>query len=267
MVIQLSKLESTLKALKRFAKKQGYWPSITKWDDYARSNNYYTQQGLYYHGRKPWEIMRKEMGFAERNRRYTKEECIHALQEASEIYGHTIKRREYAEWRKENQGKPSPAQIALLFHSFNNAKADAGLIPNSVFGKVFTHEEIIDAIRKCSADLGELFSETDYEKWRNGNRNIPTIETIRKRIGSLVEAKRRMGLDSYEAGTQYKYTEERWKIPFMDFLRDVLSSDNYKKWAKENDAPSMRALFDNVSGYTNALKEMLPLYIQDKLSD
>ena len=258
----MSRLDASLTALKKYAEKLGYWPSISEWNAYARENGYYQFQGLHYHTKKSWETLRKEFGFPTKQKKFTKEECIEALQKAAEKYGPAIKRKEYNEWQKKHPNTPTSAQLATVFGSYTNAKIEAGLLPNQVGGKTFTDEEIISALKECAAGIGEKFSEAQYEKWRNGRRNIPSIETIRKRFGSAVEARKKLGLDSFEPGPQYKYDNERWQAPFMEFLREVLSSKNYARWAERNNGPSLKAIRNNAGSYSKALEKMLKIYIK-----
>ena len=258
----MSRLDASLEALKKYAEKLGFWPSLSEWNTYARENGYYQFQGIHYHTRKSWETLRKEFGFPTKQKKFTKEECIVALQKAAQKYGSALKRKEYNEWRKSNPDTPSAAQLVTVFGSYTKAKIEAGLLPNKIGGKTFSDEEIISALKKCAAEIGEKFSERQYEKWRNNRKNIPSIETIRKRFGSAVEARKKLGLDWFESGPQYKYNNENWQAPFMEFLREVLSSRNYARWAKRNGGPSLKAIRNNAGSYSKALEKMLKIFIE-----
>lgn len=256
------RLNISLTALKNYAIEQGYWPSLREWNTYARENGYYQFQGIHYHTKKSWETLRKEYGFPPKQKKYSKEDGIAALLQAAEKYGPAIKRKEYNEWRKNHPNTPTSAQLVTMFGSYTNAKIEAGLVTNKIGGKTFTNEEIIFALKKCAEEIGEKFSESQYEKWRKGRKNIPNIETIRKRFGSAVEARKKLGLDAFESGPQYKYNDQKWQTPFMSFLREVLSSRNYARWAKRNNAPSLKAIRDNAGSYSNALEKMLEIYLK-----
>ena len=134
------------------------------------------------------------------------------------------------------------------------------MFSNKAWGKEFDDQEIINALKDCSAALGALFSESEYMTWNDGTR--PHIETIRKRMGSLVEAKHMMNLETYLPGCQTKYTEGRWKNFVLRFITEALMLEKYEEWARENGGPSRKALLDNAGGYEKALLEILPLYIE-----
>ena len=113
--------------------------------------------------------------------------------------------------------------------------------------------------------LRKLAKNFPKDNMRNGEiieKNIPSIETIRKRFGSAVEARKKLGLDWFESGPQYKYNNENWQAPFMEFLREVLSSRNYARWAERNGGPSLKAIRDNVGSYSKALEKMLKIFIE-----
>lgn len=258
------KLKKSVEALRKYASEVGYWPSESEWNRFAKENGFYVGQTIRAKTEKSWESLRKEFGFAPKNKTYTKEDCIRALKKAAEVYGLKLKRKEYEAWRKTQEDEPSPAQISLLFRSFTNAKIAAGLIPNQIIGKTFSNDEIADALRSCAKEKGILFSDSEYEEWRDGRKDIPTIETVRKRLGSLVEAKKKLGLKGYLPGTKLKeYQEDEWKSYFYDFIEDVLSQKNYKKWAETNNAPSPSVLYRHAGGHTEALLKILPIYIKE----
>jgi len=253
------KVKKTLNAIKNFADKLNRWPTLKEWDRYAREKGYYTFVGLYYQIGKSWETIRKEMGFPEREKVYSREECIEAVKSAAKALGDFFTRKEYDAWKTETM--PTSAQISRQFKGFNNAKKAAGLIPNKPFlGKTYTEEELLKALKACSLALGEKFSETDYMKWNNGT--WPHIETIRVRFGGLANAKKLLQLETFEKGPQYKYANGEWQEPLMKYLEEMLNSESYKKWAKKNNGPSLRALNKNVGGFDKALIIMLEKYIE-----
>src|SRR5690606_18014903 len=131
-------------------------------------------------------------------------------------------------------------------------------------GKTFSNDEIANALKACAKEKGILFSDSEYEKWRAGRKDIPTIETVRKRLGSLVEAKKKLGLKGYIPGANLReYKENEWKSYFYDFIEDALSQDSYKQWAKQNNAPSPSVLHRHAGGHMKALLEILPIYIKE----
>lgn len=257
------KLNDSLEALKKFASDLGHWPFRSEWDSYAKENGYYLYQTIYYHTEKSWEELRKEFGFQKKITRYTKDDCIAALKEAAEIYGPTIKRREYNEWAKEKDA-PTAMQMVSIFGSYTKAKLAAGLIPNQISGKTFSDEEIIKALIDCSYAKGKLFSESEYEEWRAGRKDIPHIETIRKRFGGIPEAKKSLELDTYIGGENVNQLKEGvWKAYFYEFIRNSLSMESYEQWRKKKDAPSLTALRNHAGGFRKALECMLPVFLDE----
>jgi hypothetical protein len=254
------KLKHTLDALGQYAKSLGYWPSGSQWDVYAKQHGYFVTITTCQYTGKSWNELRDDFGFPPREKVYSKEECIAAMQKAAIHLGEFFTKREYEKWHTEDL--PSVSQIRRHFQGkFNNAKLAAGLLPNKSWGKEYTDEEIAQALRDCSRDIGkDLFSDDDYLAWADDTR--PHIETIRARFGGIANAKKLLGLESFSAGPQYKYTEGRWEIPFMEFLAFALNHDQYEKWAKENNGPSKTAIIDNAGGYEKALLKMVPKYLE-----
>lgn len=258
------KLKESVEALKKYASDIGYWPPESEWNQHAKKKKLYVGQTIRLKTEKSWERLRKEFGFKPKNKTFSKEDCIRALKNAAEVYGPKLKRKEYEVWRKTQEDVPSPAQISLQFRSFTNAKIAAGLIPNQIIGKTFSNDEIANALKACAKEKGILFSDSEYEEWRAGRKDIPTIETVRKRLGSLVEAKRKLGLKGYIPGTNLReYKENEWKSYFYDFVEHALSQESYKKWAAVNNAPSASVLYRHAGGHTEALLKILPIYIKE----
>ena len=194
---------------------------------------------------------------------FTKKECIEALQSAANVYGRALTRKQYIEWQKENQDKPTAKQIAYAFGTFTEAKRQADLYPNKIKGKYFTDEEMIEALKVCSLDLGRKFSEVDYEKWRNKRKEYPSITAIRQRLGgNLNVVKEAIGLVSFPVGAVEKYEHDNWKSYIIDFIHHSLTWEKYEEWAKQNDAPSTSTLHVRVGGFRKALMSALPDYIE-----
>lgn len=259
----MDEIQRSLEAAKMLAEQLGYWPSSRQWDKYAKENGFMTAGAIRYRTGKNWEDFRKEYGFSRKIREWTAEECIQALQQAAEELGEFFTKREYEAWQNSKKNAPTATQISRKFAgSFNNAKRAAGLLLNEPWGKFFSDTEILDALRECSKVYGSLFSEKDYEKWREDFPDAPNIETIRSRFGGVPEAKKILGLDYYEPSGYAKFDNGRWEDYFLRFLAHALNIENYKTWAKENDGPSINALADNAGGYEQALLAMLPKYIE-----
>ena len=198
----MKSVSDTEKAMLKFASELGYWPSRTQWDRYAKENGYMTFVGIYYHTKKNWNAYREEFGFSPREKIFSREECVQAVRQVAESLGQFFARKEYDEWQKTKPDLPSIGQIAGRCGTWNRAKEEAELFTNAAWGKEFDDDEIIQALKDCSNALGTLFSESEYMAWNDGTK--PYIETIRKRMGSLVEAKKAMELETYFQRKQTK---------------------------------------------------------------
>lgn len=256
-------LEQSLNAVHQYAESIGYWPTQKQWNKHAKENGFYSIVGLYERLKKNWETIRNDMGYPSRNKKITEEDCIQAIKQAADSLGQFFTKREYAIWQKDFSELPTVAVISRRCGSWNKAKEKAELFVNNAYGKEFTVQEIFNALKDCAKINGKLFSEEQYLIWRNNNREIPHIETIRHKLGSLPEAKRKMDLESYNAGPQDKYSDDQWKEPFMRFIVDMLNHNKYIEWSKESeDRPSMSAIADNAGGYEKALLKMLLVYME-----
>ncbi len=260
------KVKKTIQCLEEYVRKVGYWPSISMWNEYAEANDLYTHMALQFHTKMNWETLRAALNIPSRIKKFSEENCIAALKAAEKVLGPSFNRKQYNNWQKEKPEYPTAAQISLRCTGFNKGKEKAGLVANKLFGgKTFSDEELRAAIEECKNSVGELFSEERYELWRNGREEVPHIETIRKRLGGVYNAKKNIKLPAFPPGGRELYSEGRWKTSFMEFLSFALNHDRYEKWAKDTGSPSMKAISDNAGGYENALIEMLPVFI-DKLT-
>ena len=255
-------LIKTEQAIRDYASLHG-WPSQSEWNKFAKENGFLGVQGIYYHTNKTWNDYRDIIGFKPREHRFTKDECLNAMRQASSHLGQFFTRKEYEAWQKLRPELPTHAVITRRFGGWNQAKREVELIPNASWGKEFTDQEIINALQACSRDLGMLYSEEEYMTWRNNKPDIPHIETIRKRLDGIPEAKRKIGLQSYDCGgPDFRYSNGRWKEPMLGFLRDQLSHTAYENWLKYNIGPSLDAIWDHAGGYEKALIECLCLYVE-----
>lgn len=256
-------LKQSLEALHQYAESLGYWPSRPQWDKYAVENGYYTAMGFWGQTKKGWEVIREEMNIPPKEKRFTREECVQAIRIAADALGVFFTRREYGEWQKEvRPDLPTHMQISNRCRGWNGAKEEAGLLPNPATGKSFDDEQLIEALRLCEASVGSPFSEIDYDKWRNGNLDIPTTETIRKRFGGIPEAKQKLGMCYHDQGPQLQYFEGEWKAPMVAFVAEALSTKRYLEWMEKNDGPSTKTLRDHAGGYEKAILEAIRLYAQ-----
>ncbi|WP_206922728.1 hypothetical protein [Alicyclobacillus suci] len=254
------RLEASLVALKSFATELGYWPSKEQWDRYASEHGMLRYMSIYHHLRRSWNLLRDDMGFAPREIGPTEEECIAALREATKT-SPLLPRRDYEAWRQAHPGYPSAIQIILrLGGTWNMAKEKAGLVTIDPSHDGYSDEELRSSLLECSKVCGEKFSENDYIEWRENNPGHPHIATIRARFGGTAEAKRALGLETYDIGSPTEYTEAQVLSSLIRFLRDQLNIDVYDEWRKQHDGPSITAIRARFAGYEEALHRALELY-------
>ncbi|MCB5235526.1 hypothetical protein [Niallia circulans] len=255
------KLEKALKELVKYAENKGLWPSVREWDKYAEENDLFKMATITLYTKKKSSELMKHYGF--RNDPYTKEDCIESLKKCAETLGSSFSRYEYNKWAEQREGSlPTAAQISTRCASFNLAKIEAGLIPNHQGGFSFSDKELVSWVKKCYEDLGQKFSEDEYRNWSKKQDGAPNVETIRKRLGSLVKLKKSLQIDTFESGGEKIYTEDNIKPEFYRFLKEQLHINNYEKWAKENNAPALKTVIKLSGGYEPLLLEMLEIYIE-----
>jgi hypothetical protein len=130
--------------------------------------------------------------------RYSREELIECLREASEELGGVLSTWAYtdlARTRHFADGRPWPTHQthSLRFGSWRSALLEAGLEANpssAIAGqRLFEVSHCIDAIRYVSHELGRAPSVRDYERIAiDSNGALPSSATIRKRCGSWGKA-------------------------------------------------------------------------------
>ncbi|TGA96248.1 hypothetical protein E4665_16260 [Sporolactobacillus shoreae] len=195
---------------------------------------------------------------------FTESECIQAMKVASHYLGFSFTRNDYLHWQMDHSEYPTAAQIAHRLHGFNEAKVQAGLIPNATVrtSSQFSDDELIIALKNAYQDLGGTFSERSYELWRSRKEKKPSLSTIRNRLGSITELKKRLEANSFSFDAALIYDSDKWKVPLVQFIAGQLSLNAYKKWSREHGAPSVSDLQDYADSYEGALVEAMNRYIQ-----
>jgi hypothetical protein len=193
---------------------------------------------------------------------FTESECIHAMKIASGYLGFSFTRNEYTRWRNNHPEYPTSAQIAQRLHGFNEAKVQAGLIPNATIetSNLFSDEQLIRALRRSSRDLGDDFSASTYEQWREKQTKVPSISTIRKRFGNIAEIRKRLAMPDAEG--ELFDSDEKWTEPLVRFVSASLSPASYKKWAREHQAPPIDELSRYTDSYDSAIAEAIDRFIR-----
>jgi hypothetical protein len=137
-------------------------------------------------------------------RNYTDADLISCLQTAARELGGVLTAYGYTEFSRgrtfDDDGRPWPTHqtMALRFGTWRDAVVAAGLPANErspIYGKhIFTEEHCIDAILEVERALGKVPTNYEYDLYaRQQNGAIPSLATVRHRLGGWLAALRRAG--------------------------------------------------------------------------
>ncbi len=137
-------------------------------------------------------------------KKYSDEELVACLREASKAIGGVLSAAAYTRFAKTRSfpdGRPWPTH-QTHFHRFGSWRqalqaADLRANPSSPIAgqRLFEVGHCVDAIRHVHRELGRVPSVNDYERVASAsNGALPSSATIRNRCGSWVEALRLAGL-------------------------------------------------------------------------
>src|SRR5690625_81102 len=226
--------ENAYKHLRESIEHFGRFPTVQMYTNWARKNKKINHVTVTKLTNKKWSELESELG-AHRDKRAREDLVIYHLQQAAQIYGDSISKREYIEYSQTNKKEiPSIINLSNIFSTFNKAKLAAGLSVNRGFStEKITKEQCIKALQDCARDLGSKFTEPQYLKWvkekRKEGKYYPNPSTIRKRFGKFSSSLNEAGLKTiYEIDEQDVYEHA------CSFLRDKITFKKYEEWAKEN---------------------------------
>lgn len=166
---------------------------------------------------------------------YTREDIISSIQQAADDCGEPLSWGEYNEWQHDSTvDHPTPTTITNgVFESWG-AACEAASIPSGTELK-WAVEDLLDAIRDASEDLGEQITQTEYETWQQaevGDYPSSAVFSSGKYI-SWHNACRRAGVNS---GRQLKHEpseRETLKQGIQDAAAECgepLSKLEYQQW-------------------------------------
>jgi hypothetical protein len=136
-------------------------------------------------------------------RRYSDEELIAFLREASAALGGTLSGKAYdafARWRRTSDGRPWPTKQTAWkrFGSWRGAVQAAGLGAYPSCGgprKRFNRERCVEAVRVVGQRLERTPSRREYERCaRESAGELPSGGTVQARCGGWIEAVRMAGV-------------------------------------------------------------------------
>lgn len=156
------------------------------------------------------EVVNGSFRAAERRKRkdprkkYSDEELIEFLRFASAALGGVLSAKgytDYARGQKTADGRPWPTHQthALRFGSWREAVEAAGLAANPsspIAGQtLFEAGHCIDALRAAARTLGRPPTADEYEEFaRTSNGALPSLATVRHRLGGWYQALERAGM-------------------------------------------------------------------------
>jgi hypothetical protein len=127
-------------------------------------------------------------------RRYSDAQLTDAVAEVAEhLGGRTPTSNEYAEYAQE-RGLPSLPTVANRFGGWNGATERAGLESKSKrpYKRKWTEEACWLALRRLADELGEVPSVTQYELLASASDELPSLGTVRNRLGRWSEVAPRL---------------------------------------------------------------------------
>lgn len=136
-------------------------------------------------------------------RRWSDDELIGFLQEASQAVGGVLTCGDYNDYARSRstRKKPWPTHQTIFkrFGSWREALSRAGLRSNpasAITGKyLFEDSHCVDALRDAARELETAPTVQQYEEFaRSSNGGVPSSATIRNRFGSWIDALRAAGL-------------------------------------------------------------------------
>ena len=137
-------------------------------------------------------------------KRYSDQELIDCLREASVALGGVLTTGAYSEFartRRFKDGRPWPTHQTHFhrFGSWRKALSNAGLRSNrasAIAGQhVFEREHCIDSVRDLARTLARAPTAAEYEQYaRASNGAAPSLATVRNRCGRWYEVLRMAGL-------------------------------------------------------------------------
>lgn len=253
------RMKRTLANLKEYAQFHGF-PHRKEWDNFAREHDLYISDSILLNLQISWEELRQRLQVLPKQKTYSVEECLEFLILAGQELGKAFSKREYNDWAKQNR-YPSSNVVARRFKTFNQAKEAAGLLLNEGKGLIWTDQELRQILQSCYVYYNRKYSEEEYETWRQlQNKEVPNIETIRQRLGSIPELKKSMKIETYLHGN--RYTGNEWEQSLYKFIQQQLSFHAYEEWASQNQEVQVNSLHKYAGGYQEALKQVLKDYIK-----
>lgn len=109
----------------------------------------------------------------------------------------------------------------------------------------YSREDALEALHACAAELGAPVGVDEYRRWSRG-RSRPSFTVVEGRFGSWRAAVAAAGLPARRwGGRDPRYTEasatEALRRAAAE-LGDPLRATDYRDWASEREAPSLRTL-------------------------
>ncbi|MEK5357857.1 homing endonuclease associated repeat-containing protein [Paenibacillus sp. FSL L8-0709] len=214
--------EDCIRAIQEFYSETGSL-SIEKYIHSKRKPSVSTIVSLY----GSWNEAKVHSGYSKSEKqRYTKEDCIRAIQEFySETGSPSI--NNYIRSKK----KPSIDSIKRIFGTWKKAKLHAGCSDY----KRYTKEDCIRALQEFKLETGNV----SFDKYSETKKK-PSADFIKKIFGTWEEAKLHAGCSEYK-----RYTKEDCIRALQEFQLEMgkVSFDKYRESKKKPSADSIKRIF------------------------
>jgi hypothetical protein len=113
---------------------------------------------------------------------YTDDDLLSAIERAAASTGEPLRQMEYMSWRQNtDETQPSITPIKNRF-GWEEACEKAGV--SGAIEKGYTDDEVLSAVERAAADMGEPLTQTMYQSWRdNTEGKYPSVNTVKTRLG------------------------------------------------------------------------------------
>src|SRR5690625_3892175 len=158
--------ENAYKHLRESIEHFGRFPTVQMYTNWARKNKKINHVTVTKLTNKKWSELESELG-AHRDKRAREDLVIYHLQQAAQIYGDSISKREYIEYSQTNKKEiPSIINLSNILSTVNKSKQVARLSTNrGISTQNITKNQCIKVLQECDRDIWRISTDLQYIKW------------------------------------------------------------------------------------------------------
>lgn len=189
----------------------------------------------------------------------TKEEIIELIKKIFKTQPSVVY---YENIRSKNKKLPSNITLQNKFGSWNQAWAEILQDSNALKkNKVWTKEEIINAVLQADNDLEHNFSNKGYENWRKEQVcYTPSVRTIERNFGSLAALCSELNIPYKSVPKKSDFTDKDFEKAIWLYIKSFPNGEypvalGYRSFQKENPKlPSLKLITRRYGTWKEALK-------------